>query len=471
MKLKIPKFRLKKIEAPPKPILEIKQPEGIKRKVQEWTQKGRDWLANLRKKTDEAPSEVLEEVATPPEGLVIKVMTSPGVDETLESANKEASISPKNDIIKNNEKGKYIVTREDFEVVYRDTREEHTFKFSHQDFEASDPGLTSELEASRSSSEMIEGCMDRNGTISWKRDDQWLPNHLWRELASKPVTALFQYLPGGNELDIQSTDGGAVNAIISFFDRSRLEGYNLKVHDMPNSAVIRFGELRYLGERNGWNGDDSKFIRDADIPKQEGYEHVRPEDVKSKIKNIYEGVRSRGKYLAIRTVGRAVEPVGLSSASLFAPNHTELFDARVGDFDKGALIYEIDESAAILNFSEDARTFVFPKDNAPSPRDDQKVLEFGDRVIYYRNSVEPVSLDQLHEQATKPSGDPQYYSEILLDPDNPNCKMVAVVNPYDVQGWSKIAYQHGVPEFLEIPEFSYELQKNKYRVTSKLSNL
>lgn len=55
------------IETPlPQPKPEIKPVERIKGKVQEWTEKGRNWLAHLRGEIEEKPKEVIQEVAGAP---------------------------------------------------------------------------------------------------------------------------------------------------------------------------------------------------------------------------------------------------------------------------------------------------------------------------------------------------------------------------------------------------------------------
>jgi len=50
------------IEASPPP-----KPEGVKSRVKEWTEKGRNWLAKLWGRTEEAPREVLKEVGDAPD--------------------------------------------------------------------------------------------------------------------------------------------------------------------------------------------------------------------------------------------------------------------------------------------------------------------------------------------------------------------------------------------------------------------
>lgn len=54
------------IETPPSPRPEVKAPEGIEGKVKEWTEKGKEWLTKLWRKSEEAPREVLEEVKAAP---------------------------------------------------------------------------------------------------------------------------------------------------------------------------------------------------------------------------------------------------------------------------------------------------------------------------------------------------------------------------------------------------------------------
>lgn len=89
------------IETPlPQPKPEIKPVEGIKGKVQEWTEKGRDWLARLRGKVEDKPKEVIEEVA---EAVLLKpelvvqsnepARVEDGPDLSAEASKREAVYS------------------------------------------------------------------------------------------------------------------------------------------------------------------------------------------------------------------------------------------------------------------------------------------------------------------------------------------------------------------------------------------
>ena len=73
------------IETPlPQPKPEIKPVEGIKGKVQEWTEKGKAWLARLRGKVDDKPKEVIEEVAEAPKHATELVNDNGGEPREIE---------------------------------------------------------------------------------------------------------------------------------------------------------------------------------------------------------------------------------------------------------------------------------------------------------------------------------------------------------------------------------------------------
>jgi hypothetical protein len=65
MELQLPTPVNTETSAPRMP--EVKIPEDIMRKVKEWTEKGKHWLAKLWGKTEQAPREVLEEVEAAPQ--------------------------------------------------------------------------------------------------------------------------------------------------------------------------------------------------------------------------------------------------------------------------------------------------------------------------------------------------------------------------------------------------------------------
>jgi hypothetical protein len=228
----------------------------------------------------------------------------------------------------------------------------------------------------------------------------------------------------------------------------------------------------FIGKIADWLPKGEDFVSDSEIVRKDGYEKIDQDKSEAKIKEIYEKARSQGRCLIIRSVGVPIEPTGISSASLLAPNHTELFDAKV-DYDKGALIYEISEESAKTCFNLDARTHIFNIKDNPVPKSNESVIDLGGGLyIYYDKQINPVSLADLQTYATSSTPDAtHYYSEVIFDPNNSDCKLVGIVNPYDVWGWSKIAYKTGVPEFSVIPEFAQKSKLEKQQAFEKLSNV
>lgn len=88
-------------ETPPQPKPEIKPAEGIKGKVQAWTEKGRAWFTRLRGKVDDKPKEVIEKIAEAPEkedtislSHERKLMQDKAKNSAIDSIDKPPVIEP-----------------------------------------------------------------------------------------------------------------------------------------------------------------------------------------------------------------------------------------------------------------------------------------------------------------------------------------------------------------------------------------
>lgn len=346
--------------------------------------------------------------------------------------------------------------------------ESHNFVINKENFKNEKPLLVLNPLCSGQDG-IIQGCLDRDGKIFWINDDKVFPRRYWEGIIGSPPVSLFEYNPVIKRFFVDFADLPAAKATLDFAKKSGLaETSEIMLTRLGSMSNLGSG-LRYpkfIGRLSNWESTTEDFVPDYEIPRKVGYENVPLEGSTQKLNELYQKARNKGKYLIVRTVGVPVEPSGPSSGSLLAPpGHTDLFDARHGDYDKGGLVYEIGEESALLNFKQDASTWLFKKEDAPQLRPDQAKIEYKDIVVYYAKAVRPETLDELHKYATSPQGE-RFYSEVFFDPGSDDCKLVAVINPYDVFGWSKIAYKNGAVEFDNIPEFG---KKPASQVAQKLS--
>lgn len=338
-------------------------------------------------------------------------------------------------------------------------KEKHTFTIQKQNIRSGKIDQLFQKSSNDSERIVTEGCMDKNGNVFWVKDKEVLHPDLWKEAIGEVPVSFFEYDSNIKRLFVESPNLTETKALVELSLNSGLDGQaDLTVNRVGSTTQIGQGirENLFIGRLNDWKSEAEDFVPDDQIEKKIGYEKVIQEKSSEKIDLLYKTAREKGKSLIVRTVGLPAEPDGLSSASLIAPGHYRLFDALAGDYDKGALIYETSDKSAKACFTEDARAWVYKKSEAPPLLDSQEKIDpGGDNIIYYKKWVAPITLSQLQEFATsvKPEAG-KYYSEVLFDPTDPDTKLVGVVNPLDVWGWSKIAYKHGVLEFQNTPKFN-----------------
>lgn len=331
----------------------------------------------------------------------------------------------------------------------------------------------------------ISGFMDRDGQIYWYEfggSEEMYPVNLVNDLTGLPPVAYFEINNDEDRLMLASTTDGGNEAAASFLQKASLSPETqVSVDTLRATRILRHDGNPFIGTLKGWQEDlhtkiYEKFIPDSEIIRQTGYELVDPEHSTEKINELYEKVKGNGHYLVARMVGTSVLPKGWSSGSFYAPpNHTDLFDSSkaygTGQYDKGVEFFEVPKEAFGACFRTDASTALYPSDQTPALRPDQSLIDLDSGTkLLYRNTIEPVKPEDLLVFAGEEEGG-KYYSEVVINFALPEVKLVGVVNPYDVFGWSKMAYEKGVLEFMETPEFSAEAKKAQRLTNHKKLNL
>lgn len=144
---------------------------------------------------------------------------------------------------------------------------------------------------------------------------------------------------------------------------------------------------------------------------------------------------------------------------LYCPNVGETLFWDVLDPEVGVLIYECSNlsEAAIAAFNRDAATWVHrPGDTYHDDRlsdDSFKKVRVGEFTISWPADREDMSLNELYETVQQKGLQEEMYTEVLIDTRHPDVKLVAVCNPNDSFGWTRIAKDHGTIEFKSVPYF------------------
>ncbi len=232
----------------------------------------------------------------------------------------------------------------------------------------------------------------------------------------------------------------------------------LKISILPNLNNFDGENVVYLGEVKNYQGDAVDFHPESLYPAKEGYRLVE-QNADQELQNLHEAAMSRGNKLVARVVGVPVLPPDIAATSLYCPNVGETLFWDVLDPDVGVLIYECPNSsdAAIAAFNKDAATWVHrPGDTYHDDRltdDDFTKKQVGDFIVSWPKDRRAMPLNDLYELVQEKGPQQEMYTEVLVDTRNPDVKLVAVCNPNDAFGWTRIAKDHGAVEFKSVPYF------------------
>lgn len=332
--------------------------------------------------------------------------------------------------------------------------QEQDVSFTVEDSETDNPRVREAL----ATHDHVLGIMDSEGKIYFTKEK--LTSLSAARAGYSPVhspVVLFEWTEGENQrIFIDALDVAEANQTIAY----------LKKAGVDNEREIRIGlrknwydanyPIHYEGKIKDY-ASEKKFVRDSTYPITPGYEIIQENKSQERLQELFnEGLKNSGKML-VRTDKVPRLPEHVSSASLFILGKTDKFFPREWFEHAGGIIYFLPENTPCLCFEQDAGSAIhLAEGDIMKTRlinENYPKSQIDGTIISWMPGVKPVPLQELFDKLNAVRA--KSWNEVIFNPRGEGIKVLGIINPEHVSGWTRIAKKLGVAEFQTVPIQKY----------------